>query len=105
MIRWNKRCTIERDGPVGPRRIRLSVCRTYRLVHSQTSEFHQDLQDRFHATVARPGFPGCWNMISSHRSEGAARKACERHARLQVELAKPRRRAGQVRRKGVAANG
>lgn len=66
------------DGPVGPRRLLYAASGDYRVVHSQTSKFHEELPDRFYAQRFEEEV---WHNISTHRVAAAALRACQRAAR------------------------
>lgn len=74
---WQTRWKRDR-GPIGPRRLLFSAAGDFRVVHSQTSKFHQELPDRFYAQRL---VDGVWHNLSIHRVDNAALRACERAAR------------------------
>ena len=84
-LQWNKRATVVLGSTHG-RRIRESHCGWYRVVHSRClygpRKGRQAIADVFYAmklvVVSRRV---CWEVISQHRKQGPAIRACEEDAR------------------------
>ena len=75
-LQWNARRTTE-DSILSTHRIRHSTCRLYRVVHVESAEFGPPYVAQFWKTDC---VHHRWEILSRHRLETAAIKACQQHA-------------------------